>query len=609
MKTNISPSVQNTFFIDYVGCEKRKLDAERIIKYLEANGYKQIVNENKIQDTDVIVVVTCGFNSEYSNISKKKIDHLLDLKGSDSTFIVSGCLPDIEPEWLHSQKISHFAGPRDLTKFDKILEGRVSIELIPEQNQSCFDNEDYSPPNEEFRSWILSDYTRAKNAYKIRVCWGCLGKCSYCVVRKATKKLKSKTLDEVLIEYERGYNRGHRRFFITGGDVGAYGIDIGSDFTELISLLTSKKGVELYLQEVNASWIVKYHEEINKILMKNIDSYHKIVMNIPMQSGSDKILKAMKRPYDASEVVHSIRTLRNSNHKFLCGGHFIVGFPRETEADFNKTKKIINSGLFDFIMVFTYSDNKGAESYHFSDKIDSGIAEKRRMNLLGLQKKIDIEKCQFYPQIRLSLDEIHDNAKTIDGWLTKNEGEALFLLAKKTDEGNIIEIGSWHGKSTYYLAKGIENKDSYVISIDHHTGSIEQRNRTKGPIDTLPNFISNMRRLGVSSKIKMMVMNSSDASKKIKSNSASLIFLDGSHEYEFVKEDFNAFWSKLKQNGIFAIHDVISKPGTSDFIYNMVNNRTDIKLLKIVDDLLYFQKTRSDAIYLEMNKTFLQKRK
>lgn len=598
-----SASMSKLFYIDYVGCEKRKLDAERIIKYLEANGYNRIADSKKIENADLIVIVTCAFIDEYSAISKKKIENALKQKSESSKIIISGCLPDIEPEYLEEVNIKDCAGPRELAKFDELIDAKISMGLIPEQNVSCFDSVYYDPPNPEFRSDILNEYANAKRFYKIRVSWGCLGKCSYCVTKKAEKNLESKSLDIIKQEYERGYSTGNRNFFITGGDVGAYGIDFGSNFVELLTMFTSYQGFNLYIQEFNAKWLVKYIDDIQGCLSKNIDSYQKIVFNVPIQSGSDTILRKMKRSYRINEVIHAIKRIRDTNHKIIFGTHIIVGFPGETESDFNETLNLIKLGIFDFVMIFKYSDNKHAESHNYKNKVDPLIIQKRFEILREVQKSIDINEGRYQSSTDNLLNNIHFFPDTIDGWLTHKEGQLLYDLAKSVSEGIVIEIGSWQGKSSYYLSKGLkDSSNETLVSVDHHTGSIEQRERTIEPINTLPIFISNMRRAGVASNIKVMTMDSLDAGKLTEDNCASLIFLDGSHDYESVKSDFNCWWPKLKTGGTFVFHDAISKPGVSKFIDNEIINRYDIDSPQIVDDIFYFRKGKRN---LDCQNSFL----
>ena len=145
-----------------------------------------------------------------------------DSKEDNARFILSGCLPEIEPDFMKQSGLSYSVSPRDMNRFDEIVHPDIRICSVPEQNLSFFDNRSYPVPDRDYRSPLLEEYVNSKNGFKLRVTWGCLSSCSYCAVKKATKNLLSKPLDDIKNEMERGLNSGHVDFFVTGGDVGAY---------------------------------------------------------------------------------------------------------------------------------------------------------------------------------------------------------------------------------------------------------------------------------------------------------------------------------------------------------------------------------------------------
>lgn len=582
-----------TFYIDAIGCEKRKLDAEKILQYMQKNGYQQITESNKLKDADVVLFVSCAFNTEFSDLSKNKMTELLEKKRDKSTFILSGCLPDIEPDFIESMGITNFFGPTCLENIDSILEEDVTFNLIPEQNISYFDNIEYPTPDLKYRSPVLEEYVNSKDGFKVRVCWGCLNMCSYCAVKKATKHLKSKPLNEIKNEIDKGIIAGHKKFFYTGGDVGAYGVDINHNVVSLLDLITSFRDVDIYIQEFNVQWLIKYADDISNVFLKNQNNCNHVFLNIPIQSGSNSILNLMRRPYKAEEILDAVKKVRNSNPKIRIGSHFIVGFPSETNNDFEKTKKLIDDLDLDFIMVFTYCDHPSAESSKLHNKVSSEISNKRREELLELQQKKDMASNRLIKMECLDFSEIQKLGGGIEGWLTPKEGKLLFTLAKQIKYGNVVEIGSWKGKSTYYLACGlIQGSGRKVCCVDHHTGSNEQRARNDGPINTLNEFTENMRKYNVGHKTQIYVMDSIEASKEIEDN-IDLIFIDGSHEYEDVKNDFKLWWPRLNQNGIMAFHDSISKPGVSRLIEEIINYRDDFREPILVDEITYFIKSDS----------------
>ena len=584
----------NNFYIDYIGCEKRKLDAEKIIQYMLANQYEHKTNLKDIEDSSILFLVSCAFNSEFSDLSKQKIKRILENKNEESIFILSGCLPEIEPEYLEKNNIQYAFGPRNLDNLDLILDHKVKMKEIPEQNLSYFDNIEYPVPNPRHRSRILEEYVKAKNEYKIRVCWGCKNNCTYCVIKRSTKDLKSKSLEEIEKEMRKGIDLGHDKFFFTGGDLGSYGADIGTNVVDLLKLITSFNNISIYMQEFNVQWIIKFKDEIHTVLLENKNKYCKIVINTPIQSGSNKILTKMNRLYEKHSIIDAIKKMRYNNHKIFFGSHFIVGFPGESNEDYEETKDLVNKLNLDFIMVFAYSEHLKSKSATFNDKIDQLTKEKRFNDLMEVQYLKDVQNNRMADMNNLSIESIHQMAEDIDGWLTPAEGEVLFNTAKNLFAGNIVEIGSWKGKSTFYLACGLlQRGKGYIYSVDHHNGSFEQRKRTNQPIDTLNTFSENMRTKNVSYIIKTLVMDSITASKNV-NDEIGLVFIDGSHDYESIKSDFEAWWPKVQVGGIIAFHDYISKDGVGKFVDEIMYSRLDIEFLNIMHELILFKKSEDN---------------
>jgi predicted O-methyltransferase YrrM len=196
----------------------------------------------------------------------------------------------------------------------------------------------------------------------------------------------------------------------------------------------------------------------------------------------------------------------------------------------------------------------------------------------------------------LDIDHIHQLAGSIEGWLTSAEGEMLFNFAMNLPEGNIVEIGSWKGKSTFYFACGLVKRGKgYIYSVDHHTGSIEQQKRIKEPINTLNEFTENMRIRNVGHIIKPLVMDSITASKNL-NDDIGLIFIDGSHDYESVRSDFEAWWPKLQVGGIIAFHDYISKDGVASFVDEIMHMRNDLESPNITHEIISFRKSTDSSV-------------
>ncbi len=198
----------------------------------------------------------------------------------------------------------------------------------------------------------------------------------------------------------------------------------------------------------------------------------------------------------------------------------------------------------------------------------------------------------------ISLKHIHKNADSISGWLSHNEGELLFKLASKA-HGDIVEIGSYEGKSTYYLCMGKQNiGNGAIYAVDTFTGSAEHRKH--GSIDTYDTFTGNMKRLNVIDNISIMKMESVKAAELLKGPFA-LIFIDGSHEYADIKQDIMLWSEKLEENGVIAVHDMIDWDGPKRAFYELILKSFMFSVKGRAHSLMYAEKKIPSVFECMMN--------
>ncbi len=361
-------------YVNYIGCEKRKLDAQRILDYLIANNFKQTED---FKNANLVIYITCAFCKEYEDWSIENIRKLYNNMKNGGILIVGGCLTSINPSRLKEFPNIIMLDVRNLDYLDLILKPRIPLDQIKDPNITCFENLKYETRKiDDRRTPTHIEYEEAKKGFKIRISYGCLGNCSYCVTRFATKSLKSKPLSVIKDELINAIQTNQKSIFITGGDTGAYGLDNSSNIVDLLRGLLSFEGdYKLYFHDFGVNWLIRYFRQLLPIFL---DKKHNLRMfNFPIQSGSNKILKLMRRPYKIEDVIESLKILKEKFPEIKIGTHLIVGFPTETETDFMKSIKLIDKIHFDFLMVFKYSDNKLADSFKLTGKIDNIIKTKR----------------------------------------------------------------------------------------------------------------------------------------------------------------------------------------------------------------------------------------
>jgi len=209
---------------------------------------------------------------------------------------------------------------------------------------------------------------------------GCRGANTYCVMRQTYGGLRSKPLDAVLSEFDKGLAQGHREFRLMAQDLGAYGQDIGTEFIQLLRALFDRPGqFQLQLIDVNIRWVVGYLDELVELLSENVTRTR--ILQMPVQSGSDRILELMRRGHTAAEAEGAFRAIREAMPDLLLVTHALVGFPSETEEDFEKTVRLLRTGRFDRVDIFDYSDRPGTAASRMPDKVPAGIIRARSRRL------------------------------------------------------------------------------------------------------------------------------------------------------------------------------------------------------------------------------------
>lgn len=194
------------------------------------------------------------------------------------------------------------------------------------------------------------------------------------------------------------------------------------------------------------------------------------------------------------------------------------------------------------------------------------------------------------------MNEIKNIIDKVDGWLSYNEGELLYNLAKKcSGKGVIVEIGSWKGKSTICLAKGSKAGNNVKIyAIDPHTGSSEHRRRY-GKVWTFPQFEQNIRNAKVNDAITPIIKTSEEAARTF-NEPVELIFIDGAHEYDLVKLDFELWSPKVIDGGIVAFHDTVVKSEAKKVVKEYVYKANNFKEIGLIDNITFAKKVKKNSV-------------
>lgn len=363
-------------FIEIVGCcRRRSLDATRLVNYFRLNN---CVISKEPEKSDYIILITCAYKKSKEDDCFKLINKFKNYKGE---LIVLGCLPGISPSKLKKEFKGKCLVTEKLDEIDKFFNFKTKFSELPDANKEFIlldprDSEDVEIGNIE----------RKKGSCFLRISRGCIANCSYCAIPKATGELKSKKLDICLNEYKKLLEKGYKDFHICAENVGSYGLDIGSSFAELLEKLSNvnnSSDVMWSIHEMHPKWVVHYGSD----LIREIKQRKIVCLGCTIQSGSERILKLMNRYEYIKKIKNTLLKLKQANPKLYLYTHILVGFPAETEEDFDKTLSLIKQINFDLVIVYVYTDRDNTVALEMGDKISDKIKTERLKKALDFCQK------------------------------------------------------------------------------------------------------------------------------------------------------------------------------------------------------------------------------
>ena len=348
--------VRNTF---NDSCENNNLNCSRIIEFFRQNGFSETDNDH---EAEFIIVNTCGVDYYRENGSLKCLEQYLSGGYENKRIIVTGCLPDIRPEIRNDKRFTSI-GPREQYKLNSLIEARIPFEKI-EVNRPTIGSGGYD------------------NAYYIKISRGCLGSCSYCAIKTAKGDLVSEDEKGILRSFDSGLKEGWKRFVLMGDELGCYGQDSGTNIIGLLSKIVKRKGdYEILLHYIEPRWLMKYSDSFLDVFKTGRISF----VNVPLQSGSDRILRLMDRHYRVGDVLRVVRGLKHVSPNTFLHTHIIFGFPTETARDFRASVKATRA--FDSSVFFLYSERPGTRASKIKPAVPENDKRSRLREVIALTQE------------------------------------------------------------------------------------------------------------------------------------------------------------------------------------------------------------------------------
>lgn len=402
-----------TFKILTLGCKVNTYESEVMKENLIKNGY--VEGEDF---ADIYIVNTCTVTDTSSHKSLKVIRQCLR-KNPNAILVVCGCMIQVNPTSDTLKDVSILLGNKHKSEI---------VSLIQEYQQNhkqivAVENVMEAP----FEAMVLNNFNRTRVFVKIED--GCENYCSYCIIPYARGKVRSKDPKLVIEEIENLVHQGHKEIVLTGIHTGHYGADLGEyHFSSLLRDILKVKGLERL--RISSIEITELDDEVLELLKENpIIASH---LHVPIQSGSDTILKSMNRKYDKAYFEWKIEEIRRIRPNISITTDLIVGFPGETEELFQETVETMKRIRFSKIHVFPFSLRKGTKAEELPNHIDEKTKKERVRIMISLSRTLEEEYMEkFVGKKILFIPE-----KWEDGVLIGHTENYLLIKAK----GNPKEV-------------------------------------------------------------------------------------------------------------------------------------------------------------------------
>ena len=372
-----------------LGCAKNLVDSEVLMTQLKGNK-KEVFHQREDINPDIVIINTCGF---IDKAKQESIDTILNYakvkeEGLIKKLFVTGCLSERYKEDLISDipEVDGFYGTGDLPELLKNFEAKYRNELLGDR--------------------IIT--TDSHYAY-LKISEGCDRPCSFCAIPIMRGRHISKPIDQIIIEAKNLVNNGVREIMLIAQDSTYYGIDIYKKraMSELLKKLSDINGLDWI--RIHYAYPSGFPMDIVKVMRdrENICNY----LDIPLQHGSTRMLKIMRRGITREKTDDLIKNIRDINPDITIRTTLIAGHPGESDHDFEEMYEFVERSRFDRLGIFTYSHEEGTTSHKLEDDVPEQLKRSRSNKIMALQQKISAEKNKnkIGSEVNVLIDRVDSN--------------------------------------------------------------------------------------------------------------------------------------------------------------------------------------------------------
>ena len=432
------------FYIKTFGCQMNEHDSEKMAGVLLSLGLQEAKTE---KEADIVILNTCAVREKPVH---KVYSELGRFKRSKKIVGVTGCVAQKDGKRIIERMphVSFVIGPRNIYRIGEAINnafnGRKSI--FTDQNHSC--------PITDLRFPI-----KRNNPYTayVTIMEGCDNFCSYCIVPLVRGREKSRPPEEIIEEIKSLRDMGYKEVILLGQNVNSYGkgLDKKVDFADLLYMINEIEGIEWI------RFITSHPKEFNDKLIEAITNLPKVCeyIHLPAQSGSDRILELMNRKYTRKDYLKIIEKIRSSGKYYAFTSDFIVGFPTETEEDFEKTLSLIKEVEYEGVFAFIYNPREGTKASQMKDDIPLQVKKERLKRLLEIQDRITEKMSSAYKGriVEVLFHEYDEETQTLTGRtrtfkIVKTKGDKSLL-------GHIVKVKIEETKMYELKGKIVKGRD------------------------------------------------------------------------------------------------------------------------------------------------------
>ncbi len=436
--------MNKNYYIETYGCQMNVYDSELVAGQLQKIGYNKT---NELNQADVIFLNTCSIREKAEETVHNRLDSLHYLKKNKPNLLIGvlGCMAqNLKNELLETKPyVDIILGPDSYRRISDIISNR---------NKTSKNIVDTKLSKFEIYDDMFPSRNRGINAW-ISIMRGCDKFCTFCIVPFTRGRERSRPIDNIIKEAKAAVENGFVEITLLGQNVNSY-ITENGNFSVLLDALVKIKGIK------RIRYTSPHPQDFNEDLLVTMSKHEKICnsVHLPLQSGSDYILNRMNRTYTKEQFLNLVNKIRSYMPNCSISTDVIVGFPGESNQDFQETLDVMDKVKFDFAYMFKYSSRPGTKAAEYTDQISEDNKQNRLEVLIDKQRKNTLKnnKSRIGSIQKVMIEK--ESKKSDQHWSGRTEGN-IWTIIKKTNEKikDIVPVIVTDAKGVTLFAERINN--------------------------------------------------------------------------------------------------------------------------------------------------------